>query len=106
MSGTRMCLLALFGFLLVVNEFPEFSRFKPKSAGEPAAVDMSADDGAYYVADSAGPRILVDAQWGYGGWGRRWGGYGGWGGGWGYRRLYYGGWGGGWGWRRRGWGWG
>ncbi|KAH9393901.1 hypothetical protein TYRP_021024 [Tyrophagus putrescentiae] len=75
-SGTRMCLLLAFAFLLITTEYPEFSRVKESGALE-----------AYDEPEEA---------WGY----RRWGGgYGGYGGGWGYRRRW--GYGGGWGYRRR-----
>ena len=33
-SGTRMCLLVVFAFLLITTEFPEFSRFKPANRGK------------------------------------------------------------------------
>lgn len=97
-SGTRICLLAVFGFVMLTSEFPEFSGFMPKSASVP---NLNGDpDAAYFAPEPSQTRILVSA-WGYGGlgyggWGRPYyGGFGGYGGygGYGYR-PYYGGYGG------------
>ncbi len=108
-SGTRMCLLLAFAFLLITTEYPEFSRVKGpgvisgRGAKDPNSISsnlVSEESGALEAYDepeggemgsdlqpettNIGYRstILVEA-WGY----RRWGGgYGGYGGGWGYRR--------------------
>ena len=87
-SGTRIVLLALFGFLLLTTEFPDFRRrfnvVKQKMARSgneigDAAVGLGGlvDSGEVADVEYSRPSMFVDAQWGYGR--RRWGG--GWGGG-------------------------
>ncbi|KAI2795669.1 hypothetical protein RDWZM_004254 [Blomia tropicalis] len=112
-SGTRICLLAAFGFLLITTEFPEFSRIgqgdRKLANNEDGKVsetyhDMRIAHGYIGGGDGGGQSsILVEAilyKKKKGGWG---GGYkkGGYGGGYGggYKK---GGWGGGY--KKGGWG--
>lgn len=43
-SGTRLCLLVAFAFLLITTEFPEFSRFKTARGGRRLGNDLMPAD--------------------------------------------------------------